>query len=121
MAITQKKEVFDTIWLFRKLRKLPSHHKHWQFLLYVQTTVVHRFSRKFQFDRKRGNFAAANCGTSALHKIDFAENIDLIENFAVTNFSTNSALHCTFHCLIFVEPFVMNFISLSCIVGDLIA
>ena len=70
-------------------------------MLYVDGagTVVDRFSRqrfsgKFQFNRKFEKFAATKCGSSALQKFDLVENFDLIEKFAVTNFSTKSVLHC---------------------------
>ena len=51
-------------------------------------TVVHRFSRKFQFDRKFEKIAATKCGSSALQKFDLVDYFDLIENFAKNRYST---------------------------------
>ena len=48
----------------------------------------HRFCRKFHFNRKFEKNAVTKCGSSALQKYDLVENFDLIENSAVTDFST---------------------------------
>ena len=34
------------------------------------------------------------CGSLALQKLDLVENFDLVENIAVTIFSTKSVVHC---------------------------
>ena len=51
------------------------------------STVFHRFSRKFRFNRQFEKISAINSWFLALQKLDLVEHFDLVENFAVTNFA----------------------------------
>ena len=81
---------------------MPNHNKDRKCQLI--TTLVHRLRRKFQFSGKFGKFAATNCGSLALQKLDLVENFDLVKNYAATNFSTETVLQCFFQALIESSP-----------------